>query len=101
MRVSDACSFVIRYRLNLIGLLETKESVRNRISSQRSVFPTWTNIVANGSNRVGRMQVCWDLTRVVVDVIEISSQWIHVKAIFLESGILFVVSFAYGMNEVL
>lgn len=98
--VSEAISFVNRHRLSLICLLETKVSVRNESLSQRSFFPAWQYVVVYGMNRVDRMQVCWDPSRVVVDVIDTASQWIHVKTTFLETNISSVVTFVYGLNEV-
>lgn len=98
--ITEACSFISRHHLSLIGKLETMMCLSNESRSQRSFFFTWRYVVIYGGNGVGRMKVCWDSSRVVVDFIDTATQWIHVKATFLHSSTSCFVIFVYGLNEV-
>lgn len=49
---------------------------------------------------VGRMLLCVDPSRVTVEIIDTSAQWIHVRATFLDSSTSCLVTFVYGLNDV-
>ncbi|KAL0444897.1 UNVERIFIED_CONTAM: hypothetical protein Slati_2212400 [Sesamum latifolium] len=92
------CDLIREFDIKFIGLLETRVATHN-ISQIQSFMLRWNWFV--DPNEVGnRIWLAWDVSEVVVDIISVHEQYIHCRISCLRADYEFLVTVAYGLNDV-
>ncbi|KAL0294558.1 UNVERIFIED_CONTAM: hypothetical protein Sradi_6878500 [Sesamum radiatum] len=88
------------YRLQFIGLLETRVAVGNVARVQRGMFPQWRWFVdyAGPGNRIW---LAWDDDCIGVDVLETGNQFIHCSVLIRSFHARVFITVVYGYNDVI
>ncbi|XP_011101564.1 uncharacterized protein LOC105179617 [Sesamum indicum] len=90
---------VDEFRLQFIGLLETRVRGNNASLFQSILLPQWKWFTDYGSSG-NRVWIAWDDNFVDVDVVECGTQFIHCHVATRAPHELIVVTVVYGANEV-
>ncbi|KAL0455409.1 UNVERIFIED_CONTAM: putative ribonuclease H protein [Sesamum latifolium] len=93
------CDLIREFDIKFIGLLETRVATHNISQIQSFMLHGWNWFV--DPNEVGnRIWLAWDVSEVVVDIISVHEQYIHCRIICLRAHYDFLVTVAYGLNDV-
>src|SRR5262249_28837878 len=92
--------WISKYRLSLIGLLETKVTSTQLSVVETAINPSAWRFISNVSDSVScRILVGWDPTVYSVSCLYSSPQWLTCEAPCLIDGSSFVVSFVYDFTS--
>ena len=87
-------------KISCIGLIENKHSLDNIENICKSIWPNW-NYVHNGSrDSRSRVLVGWNPNIWDLNVINSSSQFIHVKLVSHDKEVSYNATFVYGSNHI-
>ncbi|XP_074315244.1 uncharacterized protein LOC141651429 [Silene latifolia] len=92
--------FLHQNDVELFGLLETrvKPSSLNNVAS--NVCYGWNYVTNTSEHPGGRIWVLWKGNSVVVDVLEMSEQYIHTRVRMVHNGTVFLATFIYAFNKI-
>ncbi|KAL2235430.1 UNVERIFIED_CONTAM: hypothetical protein Sindi_1275200 [Sesamum indicum] len=90
---------VAEFRLQFLGLLETRVSINNAAQIQSFLLPNWKWYVDYGSSG-NRVWIAWDDNFIDVEVVDCGMQFIHCLINIRAIHELVAVTVAYGATEV-
>ncbi|XP_030494903.1 uncharacterized protein LOC115710693 [Cannabis sativa] len=86
-------------KIGLVGLLETRVKAQNLGALYVRMFEGWCFTSNNAWHKGGRIIVCWKLDSFVVNILQCTSQMIHLFVESIEKKASFFVTFVYGFNS--
>ncbi|KAL2223963.1 UNVERIFIED_CONTAM: hypothetical protein Sindi_3018500, partial [Sesamum indicum] len=89
---------VAEFRLQFLGLLETRVRINNVSHIQAFLLPQWKWFVDYGSSG-NRIWIAWDENFIDVDVVECSTQFIHCHVNIRALHESIAITVIYGANE--
>ena len=98
MRQKEVRELVQENRVSLLGLVETKVSMENRISLSQNLFRGWSFLNNYSKHPNGRIWILWNPEISDVRLLYKSDQMIHVSATIIEKQTSFLATFVYGLN---
>ena len=89
---------VAEFRLQFLGLLETRVRINNVSHIQAFLLPQWKWFVDYGSSG-NRIWIAWDENFIDVDVVECGTQFIHCHVNIRALHESIAITVIYGANE--
>ena len=92
-------SFILKYKIPLIGLNETRVLEENHYNIAAGLMPGWRFITNYSYHYNGRVWVLWDPSILDITTVCMTDQMIHVAVTVIQSQTKFSVSFIYAQND--
>ena len=92
-------SLILKYKISLIGLNETRVQEDNYHHIASGLMPGWRCITNYGYHPNGRVWVLWDPSIVSLQLVCTTDQLIQVDATVIQKQLCYYVSFIYGHND--
>ena len=96
---SELRSLILKHKIHLIGLNETRVLEENHHNIATSLMPGWRFITNYRYHYNGRVWVLWDPSILDINIVCMTDQMIHVAVTVIQTQTNFYVSFIYAHND--
>ncbi|XP_062104535.1 uncharacterized protein LOC133815746 [Humulus lupulus] len=86
-------------KVGLVGFLETRVQTKNLGSVYLNMFSGWCSTSNNAWHKGGRIMVSWNPSIFLVNIIQCTSQLMHLGVTTVSDNECFLVTFVYAFNE--
>ncbi|KAL2251583.1 UNVERIFIED_CONTAM: Transposon Tf2-11 polyprotein [Sesamum indicum] len=96
---TSSYDLVAEFKLQFIGLLETKVQAQNAVHIQASLLPRWKWFVDTASS-TNRIWITWDEDFLDVTIVDVGVQYMHYRVIVHSLYETVYIIVAYGANDI-